>query len=145
MQSRKVGRHEVGICTVARSSADSSVVVPMKSKERQAQASFNSQLIKTCCKGVDVCMCEDKYTCIKILYVSTCTCIRYTINIGGWDLYLRMLIFTAIGLGMHIYHVVAYRAYPCVVYEFVFLTGTNPTTNTFTTMGYIPTHTCIAL
>ena len=48
VQSRKVGRHEVGICTVAKSSADSSVVVPMKSNERQAQASFNSQLINTC-------------------------------------------------------------------------------------------------
>ena len=64
MQSRKVGRQEVGICTVARSSADSSVVVPMKSKERQAQASFSSQLIRPCwvyawcvCARVCVCVC----------------------------------------------------------------------------------------
>ena len=56
VQSRKVGGQEVGICTVARSCADSSVVVPMKSKERQAQASFSSQLIKTCymCMYVEI-------------------------------------------------------------------------------------------
>ena len=49
-QSRNTERQEVGICTVARSSTDSSVEVPMKSKERQAQASFNSQLIRLCCR-----------------------------------------------------------------------------------------------
>ena len=43
---RKLDRHRVGICTVVRSSADSSVEVPMKSKERQAQASFMSQLMR---------------------------------------------------------------------------------------------------
>ena len=48
-KSRKVERHCVGIWTVARSSADSSVEVPMKSKERQAQDSFSSQLIRLCC------------------------------------------------------------------------------------------------
>ena len=52
MQSRKVGRQEVGICTVARSSADSSVIVPIKSKERQAQANLRSQLIRICFKCV---------------------------------------------------------------------------------------------
>lgn len=50
-QSRKVDRHPVGICTVAESSADSSIEVPMKSKERQAQASFSSQLIRLCYRG----------------------------------------------------------------------------------------------
>ena len=50
MQSRNTERQEVGICTVARSSTDSSVEVPMKSKERQAQASFRSQLIRLCCR-----------------------------------------------------------------------------------------------
>lgn len=44
--SRNTDRHEVGICTVARSSADSSVEVPMKSKERHAQESLSSQLIR---------------------------------------------------------------------------------------------------
>ena len=39
----------VGIWTVARSSADSSVDVPMKSNERQAQESFSSQLIRELC------------------------------------------------------------------------------------------------
>ena len=42
---------EVGICTVARSSADSSVEVPMKSNERQAQESFNSQLMREFCRN----------------------------------------------------------------------------------------------
>ena len=50
MQSRNTERQEVGIWTVARSSADSSVEVPMKSKERQAQANFSSQLIRLCCR-----------------------------------------------------------------------------------------------
>ena len=47
--SRKVDRHEVGIWTVAKSSVDSSVDVPMKSNERQAHTSFSSQLIRLCC------------------------------------------------------------------------------------------------
>ena len=41
-------RQEVGIWTVARSSADSSVDVPMKSNERQAQESLSSQLVSEC-------------------------------------------------------------------------------------------------
>lgn len=49
-QSRKVDRHWVGICTVARSSADSSDEVPMKSNERQAQANFSNQLMRLCCR-----------------------------------------------------------------------------------------------
>ena len=44
--SRKMDLHVVGICTVARSSADSSVEVPMKSNERQPHESFRSQLMR---------------------------------------------------------------------------------------------------
>ena len=63
------------------------------------------------------------------------------INIGGWGPVLAYVDIHCYGLGMHNITLCAYRVYPCVVYEFVFLTGTNPTTNTFTTtMGYIPTH-----
>ena len=44
----------MGIWTVAESSADSSIEVPMKSKERQAHASFSSQLIRLCCRDIMV-------------------------------------------------------------------------------------------
>ena len=75
VQSRKVGRQEVGICTVARSSADSSVVVPMKSNERQAQANFSSQLIKTCC----MCVCTGYVyvtTIVHCVCESVCECVH---------------------------------------------------------------------
>lgn len=49
-KSRKSDLHGVGIWTVARSSPDSSVEVPRKLKERQAQASFSSQFIRLCCR-----------------------------------------------------------------------------------------------
>ena len=52
--SRKTDLHEVGIWTVARSSADSSVDVPMKSNDRQAHDSFSSQLMSE----FYMCMCE---------------------------------------------------------------------------------------
>ena len=49
--SRNRARQVVGIWTVARSSADSSVEVPMKSNERHVQVSFRSQLMRVCCEG----------------------------------------------------------------------------------------------
>ena len=48
--SRNRALHVVGIWTVARSSADSSVDVPMKSKDRQVQVSLRSQLMRVCCE-----------------------------------------------------------------------------------------------
>ena len=62
--SRKTERQDVGICTVERSSADSSVDVPMKSKERQAQESFSSQLMRELCRGSGHCTPHNtsKYT-----------------------------------------------------------------------------------
>ena len=48
--SRNRARHVVGIWTVARSSADSSVDVPMKSKDRHVQVSLRSQLMRVCCE-----------------------------------------------------------------------------------------------